>query len=138
MLIFRRINAQWFILEFMENKIRSFTELETWKEGHKFVLKIYSATNSFPQREAYSLTDQMRRSAISVTSNIAEGFSRRTKKDKSQFYFMALGSTTELQNQLVIARDLGYMSQKEFQIIGDQSIRVSKLIRGLLKTASTY
>jgi four helix bundle protein len=122
----------------MESKIRSFTDLETWKEGHKFVLGIYTATNSFPQREAYSLTDQMRKSAISITSNIAEGFSRRTKKDKSQFYFMALGSTTELQNQLVIARDLGYLSQPEFHALGDQSIRVSKFIRGLLKSASTY
>lgn len=122
----------------MDSKIRSFTDLETWKEGHKFVLGIYTATNSFPQREAYSLTDQMRRSAISITSNIAEGFSRRTKKDKSQFYFIALGSTTELQNQLVITRDLGYLSQTEFHALGNQSIRVSKLIRGLLKSASTY
>jgi len=122
----------------MENKIRSFTDLEAWREGHKFVLKVYTVTNLFPQRETYSLTDQMRRSAISITSNIAEGFSRRTKKDKSQFYFMALGSTTELQNQLVIARDLKYLPQREFHALGDQSILVSKLIRGLLKSASTY
>jgi len=122
----------------MESKIRSFTDLEAWKEGHKFVLGIYKVTNVFPQREAFSLTDQMRRSVISITSNIAEGFSRRTRKDKSQFYFMALGSATEIQNQLVIARDLGYLPLTEFHILGDQSVHVSKLIRGLLKSASTY
>jgi len=122
----------------MQNKIQSFTDLLAWKEGHVFVLDIYKKTNIFPQKEAYSLTDQMRRSAISITSNVAEGFSRRTKKDKSKFYFVALGSVTELQNQMVLARDLHYLDKESFRSLADQSITAAKLIRGLLKSASTY
>lgn len=88
-------------------KIESFTDLVAWKEGHALVLTIYQVTSSFPRSESYVLTDQMHRCVVSITSNIAEGFSRRGNKEKAQFYYTALGSTTELQNQLLIARDLG-------------------------------
>lgn len=121
-----------------KQKIQSFTDLHAWKEGHALVLALYRKTSVFPQKETYSLVDQMRRSSVSITSNIAEGFSRRTKKDKSQFYFIALGSLTELQNQLVIARDLAYLNKKELHTLAEQSVCVSKLIRGLLKSASSY
>lgn len=135
---FRKIDVPLYIPDIMQNKIQSFTDLEAWKIGHKFVLKIYTVTNKFPNREAYSLADQMRRSAISITSNIAEGFSRKSKKDKSRFYSITLGSTTELQNQLVLARDLHYVSKEDFHALADQSVCVSKFIRGLLKSASSY
>lgn len=79
-------------------KIKSFTDLQAWKEGHKLVLLIYEMTDDFPKKEVYALASQMQRAAVSFTSNIAEGFSRQTDKDKSHFYIMALGSTTELQN----------------------------------------
>lgn len=120
-------------------KIQSFTDLNTWKEGHKLVLMIYKATDVFPQKEQFVLVSQMRRSAISITSNIAEGFSRNTSKDKYQFYFernklvysIAQGSLTELQNQLLIARDLSYLSHSEFQAIAHQTITFNKLLNGL-------
>ena len=70
-------------------KIQSFTDLEVWKQAHKLVIEIYRVTKKFPKEERYSLVDQMRRAAISITSNIAEGFSRQGKKEKLQFYFMA-------------------------------------------------
>ena len=82
----------------MKNKIKSFTDLNVWQEGHKLAIMIYKTTLNFPKEEKYCLTDQMRRSAISITSNIAEGFSRTTYKEKIQFYRMALGSLTELEN----------------------------------------
>lgn len=72
-----------------KTKIRSFTDLEAWKEGHKLVLAVYKVTKKFPKEEKYALTDQMRRCAVSITSNIAEGFSRQGKKEKIQFYFTA-------------------------------------------------
>ena len=122
----------------MPDKIQSFTDLNAWKEGHRLVLSIYHLTASFPQKEMYSIIDQMRRSASSITCNIAEGFSRRTKKDKSQFYFISLGSITELQNQLVISRDLNYCSREDFRKIAEHTIVVAKLLRGLLKSASSY
>lgn len=115
-------------------KIKSFTDLNAWKEGHKLVLLIYKATKEFPKTETYSLIDQMRRCVVSITSNIAEGFSRQTKKEKIQFYYMALGSTTELQNQLLIARDLNYLDENDFSYIAQQSIIVHKLINGLIKS----
>lgn len=97
----------------MTDKIHSFTDLNAWKEGHKLVLIAYSLIRSFPKEERYGLCDQMRRSAVSITSNIAEGFSRGTNKDKTQFYYVAMGSLTELQNQMIISRDVGYCTADE-------------------------
>lgn len=118
----------------MENKIKSFTDLHTWQEGHKLVLIIYKLTSSFPRTEAYALVDQMRRAVISITSNIAEGFSRSGKKEKVQFYYMALGSLTELQNQLLVSKDLHYIDTVKFNEISEQAVLVHKLLNGLIKS----
>lgn len=113
------------------SKIQRFTDLHAWQEGHKLVLMIYNKTDKFPDKEKYSLTDQMRRAAVSVTSNIAEGFTRRSAKEKNRFYDMAQASLVELQNQLIIARDVGYLPKDEFAAIAEQSIRSNKLMYGL-------
>ena len=117
-----------------ENKIRSFTDLNVWKEGHKLVIMIYKVTKQFPKDELFGLTNQIRRAVVSITSNIAEGFSRNTFKDKTQFYSIALGSLTETQNQLLVARDVGYIDNNLFKEIGNQTVVVSKLCNGLLKS----
>ncbi len=117
----------------MKEKIKSFTDLIAWQEGHKLVLMIYKSTEGFPKKEVYSLVNQMTRCAISITSNIAEGFSRRSKKVKAQFYSTSKGSLTELQNQLLIAKDVGYLQKVEFNKIAEQTIKVSRLLTGLLK-----
>lgn len=104
-----------------------------WQEGHKLVLIIYKITKDFPKEERYGLTDQMRRAVVSITSNIAEGFSRESFKEKYQFYNTSKGSITELQNQLLIAKDVNYVSKESFNKIADQSIIVHKCINGLLK-----
>jgi four helix bundle protein len=119
----------------MYEKIRSFTDLNAWKEGHKLVLLIYKITKSFPPEEKFGLIDQMRRCAVSITSNIAEGFSRKSKKEKSQFFYMTLGSVTELQNQLLVAKDISYISKKDFKNLAEKTITVSKLINGLIKSS---
>ncbi|MBI2329869.1 four helix bundle protein [Candidatus Daviesbacteria bacterium] len=119
----------------MENiKIKSFTDLYAWQEGHKLVLVIYKITKDFPKSESFALVDQMRRCVVSITSNIAEGFSRSGKKEKIQFYFMSLGSVTELQNQLLIARDLVYIKDAEFKTIANQTVTVQKLLNGLISS----
>ena len=116
----------------MENpKIKSFTDLNAWKNGHFLVLDIYKITKKFPADERFGLISQMQRAAVSITSNIAEGFSRNTNKDKFQFYCMAHGSLTELQNQLIISRDLKYLDKNNFDKIAQQTIVVGKLINGL-------
>lgn len=119
-------------------KIKSFTDLNAWQVGHKLVLIIYTITKGFPIEERYCLIDQMRRCVISITSNIAEGFSRKGKKEKIQFLYMALGSVTELQNQLLIARDLTYISKMNFQDIALKTVDVNKLINGLIKSAKIF
>ena len=115
-------------------KIKSFTDLIAWKKGHQLVISVYKITNNFPQKEIFALTNQMCRCAISITSNIAEGFSRKGTKEKIQFYHMSLGSLTELQNQLLIARDIDYLPKEEFAKLAEQTIEVSKLINGLIKS----
>lgn len=114
--------------------IKSFTDLNTWKEGHKLVLMIYKITKLFPSDEKFGLCSQIQRAAVSITSNIAEGFSRNSSKEKVQFYYTSLGSLTEIQNQLLVARDLGYINQQLFKDIALQSVVVSKLINGLIKS----
>lgn len=118
-----------------QRKIKSFTDLDAWKEGHKLVLMIYQATGNFPRTEIFGITSQIRRAIISVTSNIAEGFSRRTFKEKIRFYSMALGSLTEVQSQLLIARDVEYLKEDKFNKIADQTIKVAKIINGLIKSS---
>ena len=119
------------------NKIQSFTDLIVWQKAHRFVLQIYKLTKDFPKDEKYSLIDQLRRASISITSNISEGFYRRTAIDKSHFYYMSLGSLAEIQNQLILARDLGYFSNDVFQVIGKESVEIHKLINGLIRSSST-
>ncbi|MBU4347811.1 four helix bundle protein [Candidatus Parcubacteria bacterium] len=117
--------------------IKKFTDLDAWKEGHKLVLMIYEITKIFPKEEMFGLISQMRRCAVSITSNIAEGFSRQSYKEKLQFYSIALGSITELQNQLLIAKDVNYIAKEQFQIIAEQSIKVHKITNGLIRSSKT-
>ena len=123
----------------MENaKIKSFTDLNAWKEGHKLVLEIYKITKNFPKEELFGLTNQIRRAAVSTTSNIAEGFSRQSYKEKTQFYCIARGSLTELQNQLLIASDINYLDRNKFKQTAELTIIVHKLINGLIKYSKNH
>lgn len=85
-------------------KIKDFTDLETWRKSHELVLTIYKATEKFPKSEAFGLISQMQRAAVSITSNIAEGFGRQTLKEKIQFFYQAQGSLTEVKNQLILSK----------------------------------
>ena len=94
--------------------IKSFEELPVWQDARKFTNKIYNLTNKFPKEELYGLTSQIRRATVSIMSNIAEGFDRRSDKELSNFLSIARGSSSEVQNDLYIALDLNYISQDEF------------------------
>jgi len=115
------------------SQIKNFTDLNTWKEGHKLVLLIYKFTESFPKYEIYGLTNQIRRSAVSITSNIAEGFARKTTKDKCHFYSISEGFLKELQNQLLIAKDIKYLEDKNYVVVISQLEIVGRLLFGLKK-----
>src|SRR3989344_2718252 len=115
-------------------QIRSFKDLRAWQEGHRLVLMIYDATKLFPKDEQFGLTNQIRRAAVSVTSNIAEGFSRKSLKEKIQFYSMSHGSLAEVENQIIIAKDIGYINQETFNDMSDSIIVTSKTLNGLIKS----
>lgn len=113
----------------------SFTDLNAWKQAHLLVLEVYKTTKLFPKEEQYSLVDQIRRAAISIVSNIAEGFSRESYKEKVQFYAIARGSLTEVQSQLLVARDLEFMDKKIFDETEYLVISVNKLLSALIKSS---
>ncbi|MDO8584828.1 MAG: four helix bundle protein [bacterium] len=118
-----------------QEKIQSFTDLVAWRKAHELVVIVYRLTKSFPKEELFGLSNQLRRAAVSVSSNIAEGFSRRSRIEKNRFYDMAQGSLTEVQNQLLVARDVGYISKFDFSSIAQQTVIVHKLITGLVKSS---
>jgi four helix bundle protein len=115
--------------------ISNFTQLDAWKEGHALVLMLYKMVKHFPREELFALNPQLRRAAVSITSNIAEGFSRQSYREKVQFYYISLGSITEIQNQLFIAKDLGYVTSEEFEHIFNQATKVQRILHGLIKSS---
>ena len=116
--------------------IRNFTDLEAWQQAHRIALFVYKITRKYPRDEVFALTNQRRRAAASVGANIAEGFSRNTKKDKVHFYTIARGSLTELQNHILLARDLGYVAAADIAEIMKSSEWTVRLIAGLERSAS--
>jgi four helix bundle protein len=95
-------------------KLKSFKELIVWQKAYKLVLEIYKFTNNFPKSETYGLTQQVRRAAISIPSNIAEGYGRKHKTDYHRFLSMAYGSLLELETQYLLVIDLNYTKKSEF------------------------
>ena len=116
--------------------IKSFSDLEAWQQAHTLAVKIYRVTQKFPASDKFGLVPQMQRSALSVSSNIAEGFGRESLKDARHFYIMARGSLTELQNQLLLAKDTHKLDPTTFKKLAEQSIVVHKLVNGILRSVS--
>ena len=117
------------------DKIRSFRQLKIWQKGIDIVKNTYALTKKFPKEEMYGLTAQMRRSAVSIPSNVAEGFKRYHSKEYTQFLHITLGSAAELETQLVIAEALSYIGSdnKLFSEILDDLEHLSKMVSSLLR-----
>lgn len=118
--------------------VNHFTDLEAWKICHKLVLLIYILTKSFPVQERFGIVDQLRRAASSVTANIAEGWGRYHFPDKIRFYHQARGSLMEVQNFLILAQDIKYITSKDYQEGMDLSEQGARLINGLIRSAETH
>lgn len=103
---------------------RSFQDLEMWQLAHAWVLKIYKVTESFPRHEMFGLTSQLRRAAVSVPANIAEGFRKKSAADKARFYNISQGSLEECRYYLILARDLGYADTADLSLDLDRIGRV--------------
>jgi len=115
------------------SKIRNFRELDVWKLGMQIVVKIYETTKSFPKEEAYGLVNQMRRAALSVPSNIAEGFNRYHNKEYKQFLYIALGSCAELETQIEASRLLGFIRKEIVDELLEKLDHEGRMLKNLIK-----
>lgn len=104
------------------------------KKSHKLALNVYKITQSFPEEEVYGLTSQIRRSAVSIPSNIVEGKARKSKNEYERFLLISRGSLEELSYQMLLSRDLGYISDKEYDEFLNLSIEVGKLLNGVINS----
>ncbi|MBU0645912.1 four helix bundle protein [Patescibacteria group bacterium] len=115
-------------------KTRTFVDLVVWQQAHKFVLSLYQLTKSFPDTERYGLVTQLRRAGVSVTSNIAEGYTRFGRKNKAHFYTMSQASLTEIQNQLILSRDLGYISSENYDRLWEHTLDIYRMLNILIRS----
>ena len=112
----------------------SFEKLNVWKESILLVGSIYKMTNSFPIEEKFGLTNQIKRASISISSNLAEGMTRNTKKDKGRFINISYGSTMEVLNQLIIAKELDYISEENYLSLRSKIEKISNMLNSLKKS----
>ncbi|MCI0707560.1 MAG: four helix bundle protein [Ignavibacteriae bacterium] len=105
---------------------KTFEDLIVWQKAHQFVLSVYKLTEAFPKQETYGLTSQLRRAAVSIAANIAEGFKKKGKPDKVRFMNVSQGSVEECRYYLILARDLGYGNTTQ---LSEQLIEVSKILQ---------
>ena len=120
-----------------ESSIRDFKDIIAWQKAHALAVQIYRVSTDFPKSEQFGLTNQVRRAAVSVASNIAEGFGRRTAADRLRFYDMARGSLHEAQAQILIAKDIEFLSDDGYTKLEAMGIECHKLLTGLInKTKS--
>ncbi|MGE3314885.1 MAG: four helix bundle protein [Planctomycetaceae bacterium] len=114
--------------------MKDFRELKVWEKAHQLTLDVYKQTTIFPRDEVYGLTSQLRRSATSIPSNIAEGCGRDGDADLARFLQIALGSTSELEYQLQLAHELGYLKDEPYRQLSDCSIEVKRMLGAFLQT----
>jgi four helix bundle protein len=112
--------------------INSYRDLKIWQKGIELVKAVYALTRSFPKHETYALADQLRRSSVSVPSNIAEGQARQHTGEFRHFLYIALGSAAEVDTQIVIAQELGYITEEEARSAQQLVVEIRKMTYGLI------
>lgn len=118
----------------MENDIKSYRDLIVWQKSMKLVVEVYRLTDTFPKSELYGIVSQIRRSAVSIPSNIAEGKQRGTRKEYRQFLIIAFGSAAELDTQLEISKELGFCNTQKYTKIRELLDEVSRMLNRLITT----
>ncbi len=114
-------------------KIYSFEKLEVWKESVELVKLIYKITSDFPSEEKFGLISQLRRASVSISSNLAEGTSRKTDKDKAHFTTISFSSTMEVLNQLIISRELKFISKNDYILARTKIEKITNMLNALRK-----
>ena len=112
--------------------MQNFRNLRVWEKAHRLTLAVYQCTRSFPKEEIYGLTSQMRRCSCSVASNIAEGCGRGGDADMSRFLQIAMGSASELEYQLLLSHDLGFVRESDHRVLASQATEVKRMLASLL------
>jgi len=115
-------------------KIINFKQILAWQKAHYLALIVYRATSYLPDKERYNLVSQMTRAAVSIASNIVEGFARETLADSLRFYNIAQGSLEELKYQTLLCKDLGYFTQKQYSYLLDLEEETGKILYGWIKS----
>ena len=114
--------------------LKNYKELKVWEKAYKLCLDIYTVTKRFPKEEIYGLTSQIRRSAVSIPSNIAEGYGRKTTSEYVRFLYIAYGSVCELETQTMISGDLGYMKKEKLQELREELGDVERMLKAMIKS----
>ncbi len=117
--------------------MQDFRELKVWKKAHHLTLQVYRESTAFPADERFGLVGQLRRAAVSVPANIAEGCGRGTAKDMGRFLHIAAGSAAEVEYHLMLARDLGYMTDAQHLILEDQIVEIKRMLTALNRRITT-
>lgn len=118
----------------MAKKIENFTDIEAWKHGHRLTLEVYKLTKGFPKEEMFGLVSQLRRASASIGANIAEGMGRYSYKERVRFLYNSRGSVYEVENFLILAKDLGYANEKDFTNLINMMKETVKTINGFIRS----
>jgi four helix bundle protein len=113
--------------------VQDFRNLKVWEKAHMLTLDVYKASKSFPRDEMYGLTSQMRRASVSIGANIAEGACRRGDVDFARFLQIAVGSASELEYHLLLARDLELMGASDYRRLSDEAVEVKRMLASLMQ-----
>ena len=113
--------------------MQDFRNLKVWEKAHALTLDVYKASRSFPREEMYGLTSQMRRASLSIGSNIAEGTCRRGDVDFARFLQIAVGSASEVEYHLLLARDLNLLKASDYQRLSDEAVEVKRMLASLMQ-----
>jgi len=113
--------------------MKDFKNIDVWKKSHELTLAIYKASSLFPQSELYGLTSQMRRASSSIPANIAEGCGRMGDAELARFFQIAMGSASELEYHVLLARDLGFMDKLTFEKLSNETTSIKKMLTSFIK-----
>ena len=114
--------------------MKDFRQLKVWEKSHQLALAVYKATKELPKEELYGLTSQMRRAAMSIPTNIAEGCGRNTDAEFARFLQIAMGSASETEYQLLLSHDLGFLNKEQYDRLNLDVTEVKRMLASLLKT----
>ncbi len=114
--------------------LKNYKDLNVWQKSYELCLKVYRITAKFPNEERYGLTSQIRRSAVSIPSNIAEGYGRKTTADYVRMLYISYGSVCELETQILLAGDLGYIEKSELDTAKENIAEIERMLKALIKS----